>query len=248
MIRPLTFVSLLLAAASGLYLYQEKHRAEVLDRTIEHTLREVAVARERTGMLRAEWALLNEPDRLSQLAAQHLAGLQPLPPQHFVVLADLGAQLPPPGAPAATVAEQSPAANPAPITPAPVTLAAAPAAPLRVADSAPAALPAAPHPAPHPAPSTRVSSPRPATLRLADHAAPRATALSMPEPAPMQRPVFAPVLNAVAGPMAAPAAPRPPTVTTIGLVAARPPVPAVTSALGGYGRPALALPVPIRSN
>ena len=34
MIRPITFVSMLLAAGSGLYLYQAKQQARVLDRQI----------------------------------------------------------------------------------------------------------------------------------------------------------------------------------------------------------------------
>ena len=35
MIRPLTIVTFLMACGSGLYLYQSKHAAQVLDRDIE---------------------------------------------------------------------------------------------------------------------------------------------------------------------------------------------------------------------
>ena len=38
MIRPVTCVCFLLACGSGLYLYQSKHRVQVLDREIEKTV------------------------------------------------------------------------------------------------------------------------------------------------------------------------------------------------------------------
>ena len=96
MIRPFTVVTMLLAAASGLYLYQSKHRVQMLDRDIGRTWKSVEEARARTGLLRAEWALLNEPDRLGELADRHLA-LKPLAPGQFISMADLERRLPPPG-------------------------------------------------------------------------------------------------------------------------------------------------------
>ena len=72
MIRPVTCVCVLLAGASGLYLYQSKHRVQLLDRQIESTVRATQAARERTGVLRAEWTLLNDPERLAQLAGRFL--------------------------------------------------------------------------------------------------------------------------------------------------------------------------------
>ena len=95
MIRPFTCVCMLLAGGAGLYLYQTKHRALLLDREIAHTARQTDAARERITGLRAEWALLNEPERLAELQAQHL-GLRPLAPTQFVALADLAARLPAP--------------------------------------------------------------------------------------------------------------------------------------------------------
>ena len=94
MISPLTFVTLLLAVLSGLYLYQAKHRAEVLDRQIARTLAQVAAARERIGLQRAEWALLAEPTRLGTIARQHLS-LRPLAASQYVALPDLGSRLTP---------------------------------------------------------------------------------------------------------------------------------------------------------
>lgn len=93
MISPVTFVTLLLAASAGLWLYQAKHRAEVLDRQIAHTLGQVAVIRERIEPLQAEWALLNEPRRLGTIARQHLS-LRPLATSQYVAVQDLGSRLP----------------------------------------------------------------------------------------------------------------------------------------------------------
>ena len=93
MISPLTFVTLLLAAVTGLWLYHTKHRAEVLDRQIARTLGQVAASRERIGLQRAEWALLNEPRRLGTIARQHL-GLRPLATSQYATVPDLGSRLP----------------------------------------------------------------------------------------------------------------------------------------------------------
>ncbi len=59
--RPLTFISMILAAVSVLCLYQTKHRSQTLDRKIEQTIKAADPAHARIGLLRAEWALLNEP-------------------------------------------------------------------------------------------------------------------------------------------------------------------------------------------
>ena len=68
MIRPFTCVCFLLACGSGLYLYQSKHRVQLLDRQIEKTVRATEELREQTRVLHAEWTLLNDPQRLQALA------------------------------------------------------------------------------------------------------------------------------------------------------------------------------------
>jgi hypothetical protein len=83
MIRPVTLVCLLVAAGAGLHLYQVKHSVSMLDRELRDVNRQTEVARERTQILRAEWALLNEPDRLRQVAQRHLA-LEPMAPTQFI--------------------------------------------------------------------------------------------------------------------------------------------------------------------
>ena len=72
MIRPFTVLCLLAACGSGLYLYSEKHRTGLLDRDIGRVIYATEAARARTGLLRAEWALLNEPGRLQDMAGRYL--------------------------------------------------------------------------------------------------------------------------------------------------------------------------------
>jgi hypothetical protein len=97
MIRPLTCISVLLACGSGLYLYQTKHHAQVVDRQIEHTVQAITATRMQTRELAAAWTLLGNPDRLQLLANQYL-DIKPVQPSQFVALADLDSRLPLPRA------------------------------------------------------------------------------------------------------------------------------------------------------
>ena len=161
MIRPLTCVCMLLAGGTGLYLYQSKHQAQMLDREVARSLKAADAARERIGVLRGEWALLNEPDRLAALSQAHL-GLKTLVPGQFVTAAELAARLPSPvvpgavpPAPAEETAEAPPAAALAVPPPAP----AAP-APFRIAVAAKPPLPMPGQPAPRPPMATICASSR----------------------------------------------------------------------------------------
>ena len=93
MIRPITCICFLLACGSGLYLYQSKHRVQVLDRQIEQTVRATDVLREQTRVLHAEWTLLNDPQRLQALAEQFLS-LKTVAPGQFTSMAELDNRLP----------------------------------------------------------------------------------------------------------------------------------------------------------
>jgi hypothetical protein len=95
MIRPTTTLCMMAAFGSGLYLYAEKHRTAMLDREIGHVFRATEIAHERIGLLRAEWAVLNEPGRLEQLSDRYLS-LHTMAPAQFVQLADLRNHLPAP--------------------------------------------------------------------------------------------------------------------------------------------------------
>jgi hypothetical protein len=165
MIRPVTSLTLILAASSGLYLYQVKHRTRLLDHRIAVTVAETAALRARSGVLQAEWALLNQPDRLGDLALRYLA-LRPLQPAQFVAAADLATHLPP----------VAPAEDPAPAATAPIAARTdAPPVPETVVD-----------PAAAPAP---VATPRPALGVLPALGALKAMAVMTPAPAhPPARP------------------------------------------------------------
>ena len=93
MIRPLTCVCFLLACGSGLYLYQSKHRVQVLDHDIEQTVHATDALREQTRVLHAEWTLLNDPQRLQALADQFL-NLKTVAPGQFTSMAELDNRLP----------------------------------------------------------------------------------------------------------------------------------------------------------
>jgi hypothetical protein len=206
MIRPLTLVSLIAAAGAGLHLYQVKHSVSMLDRELREVNRQTELVRERTQILRAEWALLNEPDRLRQVAQRHLA-LEPMAPAQFIREAELERRLPaarPFAGPASLFGppELPPSVPEALMVPSPLAAAAAP----------PAAAPGRPEVPPRQAqadPAPRLSA---------------AMAAPPPRPAPPPAPPrVTPALHV------APAAPPPPAVVTSALggasAALPPPVP-----------------------
>lgn len=191
MIRPLTFLCASAFVFSGFHLYQTKHLAQVADRQIVQTMRDVAKAQSHAVLLRAEYALLNDPGRLQDLAQQYLAPLRPTAPPQFVAMADLASRLPPIGpAPGTTPPAAAPLDGP-PAADIPIANATPPpaAAPVVVAEAAthPATLhPAAAHPAPaHPA-AARTVAVRPAAVVVAANPPMDAVvrSVSMVRPAP----------------------------------------------------------------
>ena len=192
MIRSSALICILMAGGSCLYLYQSKQRAQMLDREIGKTIQQTEQARERIAVLKAEWAVLNAPDRLSGLADAHLS-LQPLQPSQLVAEGDLASKLPAPVVPsaptpqtdpepqeaqAAAVAQAVPSPAPGPADAAPVTLGSPP--PVAVASPAPEP------PAPGPKP-VRPSQPAP-TPAMAPAPAPVTVASRAPEPPVAARP------------------------------------------------------------
>lgn len=258
MIRPITCVCVLLAGASGLYLYQSKHRVQLLDKQIEATVHATQAARERTGVLRAEWTLLNDPERLAQLADRFLA-LKTVAPPQFTTTADLGNRLPPvkipdpeapdvlPAEPATDQIALAPEASPTQPKPAPVVIAAKPEpkpAPKVVA----AAKPERPADKTAERPAERAAERKPAQLALNTLQPPpaqRVATRSLIAPAVASVPVGAPV------PLAAPirAAYTPSAVRHVpvdsysGSTVISYPAPMAPSALGAV-RSSLPPPVP----
>ena len=198
MIRPLTCICLLLAGGSGLYLYQSKHRAQMLDREIERTLKATDVARDRIGVLRGEWALLNEPERLAALSQSHLE-LKSLAPTQYVTAAELGARLPPPAAPGTVYAPgYAPGEDEAPVQ-------AVEALPEPPAPAAPP-MPARPATTPAKAPPVPPAAPPRTATQVASILQPPTTPLPPPRPVSAHS-ILAPVVNVSA--LEAPPTPRP---------------------------------------
>jgi hypothetical protein len=262
MIRPLTLITLCAAAGAGLYLYQVKHAVAQLDRELRDINRQTEQARERTQVLRAEWALLNEPDRLRQVAQRHLA-LEAMTPAQFVRLSEVERRLPAPRQFAGAPSLFAPTEPPGDGSAAPMAIATAeprglPAAATLAAAAAAVALPPAAEPA-EPAPVI-AAAPAPAIAAAPAPAvapAPRAPAamVAAVEPARPEPPAPRPAARAAA-PRPAPVQPavhverrpaRPPAPQTVAANVPRP-APASSlgfSSLGGGGMPSLAPPVPI---
>jgi len=188
MISPITCITLVLAAGSGLYVYQTKHQAQLMDREIGRTLKTADASWQRAGVLRAEYALLNDPSRLADLAGQYVPNLQATAPGQFSTWTDLDKRLPPVGPPPAPPAEEqapvvaetapvapetanppppasaraeAPRAEPVPPSAAPPTAGPPPAEPSHVQV---AALPKPVQPVPRAAPVRHVAEPAPIGL------------------------------------------------------------------------------------
>jgi hypothetical protein len=215
MIRPVTCVCLLMAAGSGLYLYQAKHQAQVIDREITRTMNEVSRLSQRISVLRADYQLEQDPETLGALAQQYLADLKPTAPSQFTTWAELEKLLPPPpSAPAAeAVAPQDvPAAGAEPPRPA-VTAEPARAEPAGAEPPRPAVTPeparAEPAGAEPPRPSVapepaRAEPPRPAAAPEPAHA--EATRTEPPPQRPTaMRPTVPPVAATAMAPLLSPA-------------------------------------------
>jgi hypothetical protein len=246
MIRPFTCLCLVAACGSGLYLYSEKHRTALLDRDIGQVIRQTEAARARTGMLRAEWALLNEPGRLQDMAEKYLA-LKTMAPTQFVQLSDLPAHLAAPVTPALMSATDQDDA--APIATAVVPTPPAGKQPVLAASAAPdATIPAPPkilahadikpHAAPH---HVAVGDRAVADRQDVPHDGLLAHGTPLPLAAP--QPMGASVYSAMARPMPQPGtrtAPARPSIIAALPTYARA-TPLVSSALGTHA----ALPPPV---
>jgi hypothetical protein len=232
MIRPFTFVCMLLAGMAGLYLYHTKHQSQMLDREIAHTMKLAEAARARAGVLQAEYALLNDPSRLEQLAGEHLPALKTTAPNQFATWAEFEKHLPPVGAPAVEAPPLEPEAPAATLPEA---------APEAKPDAKPEAKPevkpeparslVAARPAARPA-TTAVSLAEPPSPAAPVHPAarPAATPVSLTEPpAPVHPAASPPQPVAVSAPVAPPTPPQPRTMPTYTPPGA---APVVGSALG----------------
>ncbi len=224
MIRPFTVLAMLLAGGAGLYLYQAKHNAQMLERDIGRTVKATKAARERVGMLRTEWALLNDPERLQGLADQHLT-IKPLRPDQYVQFSDLEKRLPPvtirPQTSAGTDEDEGgPEDLPLAAKPAPAPAMAAQASPALAAAAA-ASRPALSAPMTIPAPVTVASLPAKPAIPAAPAVPAQQTATAKSQPAQSGQAPTAPAV-AAQNPIPQPPMAQPARETQTALAAARP--------------------------
>lgn len=95
--RSLFYVLSALAVMGLAYwAYQENYHTQEASREASRLRREIGSLREALGVLKAEWAYLNRPDRLSELALLNFDRLQllPLEPSQFGNVATVTYPLP----------------------------------------------------------------------------------------------------------------------------------------------------------
>ncbi|QBX33875.1 cell division protein FtsL [Paracoccus liaowanqingii] len=90
MMRSLTYLGCVLVVMGlAFWAYRENYATQASMGQMSQVQREIAGLREELGVLRAEWAFLNRPDRLSQLVDLNFERLQLVPVETGQVL-DLG--------------------------------------------------------------------------------------------------------------------------------------------------------------
>jgi cell division protein FtsL len=84
----LRFVNICLVlglVALAYVIYQVKYEARALDEQIVSLNKDIESERDSVAVLRAEWSLLNRPERIERLAKKYLK-LAPTQPQQLVIL------------------------------------------------------------------------------------------------------------------------------------------------------------------
>ena len=87
------FILVMTVLISGFLLYSLEHKTRGLERQVARLENGIDDEVETTRLLGAEWSSLTRPDRLRQLAEQHL-GLTTLEARQIVKLEELGQKVP----------------------------------------------------------------------------------------------------------------------------------------------------------
>ncbi|TVR10664.1 MAG: hypothetical protein EA385_02955 [Salinarimonadaceae bacterium] len=89
MIRFVNILAVASVIASAVYAYSIKYESIVHAEQLARVRAEIATERDAIAVLRAEWALLNRPDRVQALADAHLDSIVPVDPRRFTRFSDL---------------------------------------------------------------------------------------------------------------------------------------------------------------
>jgi len=85
MLRFVNICLVLALVALAYVIYEGKYEARALDEDIGGLRKDIETERDAVAVLRAEWSLLNRPERIERLAEKHLK-LAPARPQQLVTL------------------------------------------------------------------------------------------------------------------------------------------------------------------
>lgn len=88
MIGKATSLLLTIAFAVAAILYNTSFKTKALEEDLARTNREIVAEYDKIQVLKAEWALLNDPERIERLAKTHLS-LRPADPRQFAEVAAL---------------------------------------------------------------------------------------------------------------------------------------------------------------
>jgi cell division protein FtsL len=85
MLRFVNICLVIALVALAYVIYEGKYEARALDEDIGGLRKDIETERDAVAVLRAEWSLLNRPERIERLAEKHLK-LAPARPQQLVTL------------------------------------------------------------------------------------------------------------------------------------------------------------------
>lgn len=91
MMRVVNTAALVVTLALAFALYHVKYATQDEDRKIRALKADIALEQDAIQVLRAEWSLLNQPERLEELARRYTE-LEPMAPSQIATMADLPAR------------------------------------------------------------------------------------------------------------------------------------------------------------